>query len=57
MDLDISVIITLYNKADTVSRAIRSALSQDIDVEAILVDDGSTHGSASVVKSFGVVVK
>jgi glycosyltransferase involved in cell wall biosynthesis len=49
----ISVIIPLYNKADTVARAIKSVLRQDVDLEVIVVDDGSTDGSGLVAKSFG----
>jgi glycosyltransferase involved in cell wall biosynthesis len=49
----ISVIMPLYNKADTVARAIKSVLRQGVDLEVIVVDDGSTDGSGLVAKSFG----
>lgn len=47
-----SVIIPCYNKQNTVSRAIHSALAQDASMldEVIVVDDGSTDNSASIVK-------
>lgn len=46
----ISVIIPLYNKEAIVERSIRSVLNQSYrDFELIIVDDGSTDGSADVV--------
>jgi glycosyltransferase involved in cell wall biosynthesis len=47
----ISIIIPLYNKADSVLRTVSSAASQiDADFEIIVVNDGSTDGSAELVK-------
>lgn len=49
----ISVIIPLYNKETIIERTLNSVLSQDYDdYEVIIVDDGSTDGSASVAKRF-----
>lgn len=48
----ISVIIPLYNKEPIIERSLRSVLLQDHDdFEVIIVDDGSTDGSADVVRS------
>lgn len=47
-----SIVIPLYNKADTVERAIRSALNQTVqDFEIVVVNDGSTDNSVKIVES------
>jgi glycosyltransferase involved in cell wall biosynthesis len=46
----ISVIIPAYNVADFVREAVDSALAQTrLDIEVIVVDDGSTDGSADTL--------
>lgn len=50
----ISVIIPLYNKEQAILSSIESVLSQSFqDIELIVVDDGSTDSSVSVVESIG----
>jgi glycosyltransferase involved in cell wall biosynthesis len=49
----ISVILPNYNHADWLPRALRAFLSQDLPPdEIIVVDDGSTDSSVSVIESF-----
>jgi len=47
----ISVIIPVYNRANLITRAVRSVLSQDFtDWEVIVVDDGSTDEIGEVMR-------
>lgn len=54
----VSVIIPLYNKSETVGRAIRSVLrQQEVDKEIIVIDDGSTDNPFETVAAFGNAVQ
>jgi glycosyltransferase involved in cell wall biosynthesis len=54
----ISVIIPVYNGERYLGEAIESTLSQTFPpIEIIVVDDGSTDGSAKAVKRFGKPVR
>lgn len=49
----ISIVIPLYNKADTIERSINSVLAQSVsDWELIVVDDGSTDTGPTIVSHF-----
>ena len=48
-----SVIIPLYNKVPYIRKALESVLAQTYtDYELIIVDDGSTDGSAEIAEAF-----
>jgi len=54
----VSVILAVHNREDSVGRAIKSVLTQTYPcVELIVVDDGSTDGTRSVVERFNAGVK
>jgi glycosyltransferase involved in cell wall biosynthesis len=49
----VSVIITTYNRAPLLEEAIQSVLAQNFrDFELILVDDGSTDGTRSILEKY-----
>ena len=55
METCISVIIPIYNAAATLRAAAESVLSQDVEgLELLLVDDGSTDGTAEVCHALAV---
>lgn len=49
----VSVLMPMKNTEAYVEAAIRSVLRQRADVEVIVVDDGSTDGSAAAVRAMG----
>jgi glycosyltransferase involved in cell wall biosynthesis len=52
----LSIIITAYNVAEYIEFSLHSAISQtNIDIEIIVVDDGSTDQTAEIVKRFSAL--
>lgn len=50
----VSVIIPTYNRLPMVKEAVESVLAQDFeDFELIVVDDGSTDGTAEAIREYG----
>ena len=50
----VSVLIIVHNRARTIGAAVRSVLEQTLDdLELVVVDDGSTDGTAEIVERFG----
>lgn len=53
MSPKVSIIIPVFNGESFIRRAIESCLSQDYDnVEIIVIDDGSTDGTATIIESY-----
>lgn len=48
---DVSVIIAAYRAADTIAAAMASALSQDVSLEVIVVDDASPDDTAAAAQA------
>lgn len=56
--MDVSVVIPTYNRADLLKLSVESALCQaGLLVEVIVVDDGSTDDTATVLAEFGVKIR
>ena len=53
----LSIIIPCYNADRTLRETIESALAQDVLKEIIVVDDGSTDGSADIIRSYGEKIR
>ena len=52
--VSVSIVVPVYNIKDYVTECVGSLLSQTyFDLEIILIDDGSTDGSAEVCDSLG----
>lgn len=53
MNPAVSVVLPVHNRADVLARAISSVVKQTLEQwELIVVDDGSTDGSAEIAESF-----
>jgi len=59
MQMKISVVIPAYNAESTINQAVAQSLSQareSLEVEVIVVDDGSSDDTAKVTESTGAMV-
>jgi glycosyltransferase involved in cell wall biosynthesis len=52
MTQSISICIPAYNAARTVAETLQSVLQQDIDLEVVVLDNGSEDGTGDIVRSF-----
>jgi glycosyltransferase involved in cell wall biosynthesis len=53
VDPKVTVLMPVFNRKDLVNDAIRSVLEQDfVDLELLVVDDGSTDGTAGVLETW-----
>jgi len=58
MKVRFSILMPVYNRERYVRQAVESVLSQTFtDFEVFAIDDGSTDGSAEILKSFGNRIK
>lgn len=52
--VDVSVVIATHNRSDMLRTCLRGVLAQeDVELEVIVVDDGSTDGTAAMVADLG----
>ena len=45
----VSVIVPAYNEKECIATTVRSLVASDHPIEVIVVDDGSTDGTADIV--------
>ena len=50
--MKLSVIIPCFNEKNTIVLIVQKLLTLKIDLEIIVVDDGSTDGSTEIIKKF-----
>jgi GT2 family glycosyltransferase len=50
----VSVVVPAFNERATIAATVRSLVASDHPVEVIVVDDGSTDGTADVVEALGL---
>ncbi|EPH45943.1 bifunctional polysaccharide deacetylase/glycosyltransferase family 2 protein [Streptomyces aurantiacus] len=50
----VSVLVPAYNEAKCIESTVRSLMASDHPIEVIVVDDGSTDGTARIVEDLGL---
>lgn len=50
--VDLSIVVIIYNRAEYIRECLDSALSQGCSKEIICVDDGSTDGTADILREY-----
>ncbi len=50
----VSVLVPAYNEAKCIENTVRSLVASDHPVEVIVIDDGSSDGTARIVESLGL---
>jgi glycosyltransferase involved in cell wall biosynthesis len=53
----VSLVIPCFNAASTLGATVESVLAQRIELELIVVDDGSTDDSLAIARSFGTALR
>jgi glycosyltransferase involved in cell wall biosynthesis len=52
----VSVVIPCHNRASALAGAVRSAVARSARVQVVVVDDGSTDGTAAVARALDVIL-
>ncbi|MEV0440138.1 bifunctional polysaccharide deacetylase/glycosyltransferase family 2 protein [Streptomyces spectabilis] len=50
----VSVLVPAYNEAKCIENTVRSLMASDHPIEVLVIDDGSTDGTARIVESLGL---
>ncbi|NBM17123.1 bifunctional polysaccharide deacetylase/glycosyltransferase family 2 protein [Streptomyces sp. GC420] len=50
----VSVLVPAYNEAKCITNTVRSLMQSDHPIEIIVIDDGSSDGTADIVESMGI---
>ena len=56
VNIDISIIIPIYNKEEHLALCLKSVISQSLkNIEIICIDDGSTDNSLEIIKKYKII--
>ncbi|MGB1319273.1 MAG: glycosyltransferase, partial [Flavobacteriales bacterium] len=50
---DFTIVTPVLNQASTIEACIQSVANQDVNVEHIIIDGGSTDGTVDIIKKYG----